>query len=69
MIFSSMLAEKTLEKRTGELQSQIKMIIHQMDGVLKKLSDLLSAEYICPVCGNYIKVGKRICKWCKADFS
>lgn len=27
------------------------------------------AEYICPVCGNFIKPGKRLCGWCKADFS
>ena len=26
-------------------------------------------EYICPVCGNYIKPGKRVCGWCKADFT
>lgn len=26
-------------------------------------------EYICPVCGNFIKVGKKSCGWCKADFS
>jgi len=27
------------------------------------------SEYICPVCGNYIKPGKRVCGWCKADFT
>lgn len=26
-------------------------------------------EYLCPVCGNFIKPGKRTCRWCKADFS
>lgn len=26
-------------------------------------------ENICPVCGNFIKAGKRRCGWCKADFS
>ncbi len=26
-------------------------------------------EHICPVCGNFIKVGKKRCQWCKSDFS
>ena len=25
-------------------------------------------EYICPVCGNFIKPGKRSCRWCRTDF-
>ncbi len=27
------------------------------------------AEYLCPVCGNFIKPGKKRCGWCKSDFS
>ncbi|MBQ7923341.1 MAG: hypothetical protein IJ325_12345 [Clostridia bacterium] len=26
-------------------------------------------EHICPLCGSFIKVGKRRCSWCRADFS
>ena len=27
-----------------------------------------NAEYLCPVCGNFIKPGRRRCPWCKANF-
>ena len=27
------------------------------------------AEYICPVCGNFIKPGEKRCQWCRSDFS
>ncbi len=26
-------------------------------------------QYLCPVCGNFIKPGKKHCQWCKSDFS
>ena len=26
------------------------------------------AEYLCPVCGNFIKPGRRRCQWCRANF-
>lgn len=26
------------------------------------------AEYLCPVCGNFIKPARRRCPWCKANF-